>query len=99
MSTEFYSGTISPNHSFIPVQELYNMNELKCNLQQGYYPIQIQDDTMKKGNVIIIIVMYGIACNCRLICDLHYLEYDGNCVIYLLMCQWVSRLCLAISRS
>ena len=39
----------------------------------------------------------GIACNCLLICDLHYWEHDGNSDRYCLAVQWVSR--LKLSRS
>ena len=41
----------------------------------------------------------GIACNCLLICDLHYWEHDGNGDRYCMAFQWVSRLCLNLLRS
>ena len=39
----------------------------------------------------------GIACNCLLICDLHYWEHDGNSDRYCMAVQWVSRLNLSRS--
>ena len=41
----------------------------------------------------------GIACNCQLICDLHYWEHDGDSDRYCQALHLISRMCLNLSRS